>query len=74
MDEAKSLQTPTSGWFPLPASELLLRENVNMHREEGKDGGEDGGMAQHFAGTCARLRCVRRGSKCNSLPPDPGTE
>lgn len=46
MDEAKSLQTPTSGWFPLPASELLLRENVSMHREEGKDGGEDGGMAR----------------------------
>lgn len=45
-EEAKSLQTPTSGWFPLPASELLLRENVNMHREEGEDGGEDGGMAR----------------------------
>lgn len=43
MDEAKSLQTPTSGG------------------REGWRGGQRDGAEQHFASTCARLRCVRRG-------------
>lgn len=55
MDEAKTLQTPTSGQFFLPASGFLLHVNVNMHRAElsllndGRvDDEVDGRMAQRY--------------------------